>query len=470
MDLLYLVCRSNGVYAYRRRITSPQMQVACGTMMFDRSLKTRDPLKAAELWKVKNTEFEAMQAKADGTAVDQHEWKLLLAAAAAHGLARPDASKIGPVDYEMEHGRHMAFIDAYLVEMKKLTPQQLSAPFANKPPKTSGDMLLKAVLEGRERPPVLLREVVGAYLKDHGRQSSYNDLAKQVELVISALEKVMGRANPPIQMIDRGAAYAFRDSLTAKGNAIGTIKRRIGTIKAILNHGEHRFDLPDWRNPFNKIKLPQDDDTAGEVKRDPLTLDDIRNVRDHQSGMNDDARDIWHLMMFTGAGPNEARGLQWGEVHLDDATPHFEVKPNGRRRLKVGERKRRIPLVGTALTMMRRRRESAIEGSSDVFPRYAHHPDANTLSATLGKPMRAAKVWRKSRKVPYSLRHSVKDWLRRGGQRDLQLLIMGHGHGEGRAASGYGGDDLLDKQATYLRGALGAAGVIDYPALEDRKA
>ncbi|WP_371156985.1 hypothetical protein [Jannaschia sp. 2305UL9-9] len=172
-------------------------------------------------------------------------------------------------------------------------------------------------------------------------------------------------------------------------------------------------------------------------------------------------------MMFTGLSPDEARGLQWAEVHLDDPTPHFEVRPNGRRRLKKGQRRRRVPLVGSALAMMRERRQKAAQGTSDVFPRYCHQRNANTLSASLVKPMKAAGVWQKTVKVPYSLRHSVKDWLRRAAPTNMQLLIMGHGHGEGRAAGGYGGDDLLDMQAQHLEAALRRGGVIDYPTLPD---
>lgn len=287
--------------------------------------------------------------------------------------------------------------------------------------------------------------------------------------MVAGLEDSMGRKDPAIHLIDEDVAYAYRDSLIAKSNALGTVQRRITTIKAILNHGKKRFKLKDWDNPFNGLEMPEDDGIAGEVKRDSLTIEDIRKVRDSHTSINDDAADIWHLMMFTRMGPNESRGLQWDEVHLDDATPHFEVKPNGRRRLKVGERRRRVPLVGTALTMMQRRRNSATGGTSDVFPRYCHQRNANGLSATLVKPMKAADVWVKTRKVPYSLRHSVKDWLRRTTPTNIQLLIMGHGHGESGSAGGYGGDDLLDLQAKHLGAALEAGGVINYPVLPERK-
>lgn len=320
---------------------------------------------------------------------------------------------------------------------------------------------------GAERPPVTISNAVEAYLKDRELRSSYADLSKQVQLVASGLEDSMGQKDPAIHLIDEEVAYAYRDSLIAKGNSLGTVQRRVTTIKAVLNHGKKRFKLKDWDNPFNGLEMPEDDGLAGEQKRLPLSLDEIRKVRDQHESLNDDAKAVWHLMLFTGVRPNEARGLLWDEVHLDHPTPHFEVRPNARRRLKVGETQRRIPLVGSALTMMQDRRNDASSGQQEVFPRYVHHRNANSLSATLVKPMKKAKVWAKYVKVPYSLRHSVKDWLRRTAPEGIRSLIMGHGHGEGRVASGYGGDDLLDMQATHLTAALEIGGVIHYPILRE---
>lgn len=467
MDLPHLKMAATGNAKYRRRVTSPAMRDMIGKAAVEWSLKTRDPAKIVERWKEADARFEALLAKAEGTTSEQARWDLLRDAAVAHGLAAPDATKIGPVDHQLESGRFDAFTAAALAEADKLTPQQARAKFGEGKAVTAFELLAKAQLFGVERPPLPLSEVAKAYLRDRESRSGYHDIEKQVGMVVAALGEVVGKADPAITSINRTTAYAFRDKLAAKGNSLGTIRRRITTIRAVLNHAERRFDLPNWRNPFNRIELPEDDGVAGEEKRLPLTLDEIRKVRPVMSRSNDDLQGIYHLMMFTGLSPDEARGLQWDEVHLDDPTPHFEVRPNGRRRLKKGQRRRRVPLVGSALTMMRERRQNAAQGTSDVFPRYCHQRNANALSASLVKPMKAAGVWQKTVKVPYSLRHSVKDWLRRAAPTNMQLLIMGHGHGEGRVAGGYGDDDLLDMQARHLEAALRRGGVIDYPALPD---
>lgn len=465
MDLPHLKLGKTGNAKYRRRVTSPQMQTMLGKAAVEWSLKTRDPIKIVEAWKEAHARFEALEAKASGQTTEQTRWDILLEAAVEYGLAPADADKIGPIDAELEAGKFKAFTDAILAEADKMPPQQLAAKFANNPPTNALMELLRAKVYGVERPPVPLSDAVKMYLKDREGRRSYPDLVKQVELAVSGLEAAMDKPDPPIASIDRTAAYAYRDSLTARGNGLGTVRRRITTIKAVLNAADKRFDLGGWRNPFNGIELPEDDGEAGEEKRRSLTLEDIRKVRDKQGDMNADARDIWHLMMFTGLSPDEARGLQWSEVFLDDPTPHFEVRPNGRRRLKKGQRRRRVPLVGSALRMMQERRSEATSGNPDVFPRYAAQRNANSLSAVLVKPMKAAGVWEKTVKVPYSLRHSLKDLLRRTSPRNMQLLLLGHGFGEGRAADGYGEDDLLDLQAEHLKKALELGGVIEFPKL-----
>lgn len=463
LELPYLKIGKAGNAKYRRKVTSEAMRAMVGKDAIEWSLKTKDPLKIVDAWKEAHTRFEALLAKAEETTVAHIEWEMLHKAAVEHGLVRPEATQIGPVDAEMHGALHSDFTSAILDEAGKLSVQQMNVPFANNPPKTANDLLIKAQVLGVTKPPVLLSEGVKHYLRDREKKSSYPDIEKQVGLVVAALGEAMSAKDPEIKAIDEDAAYTFRDNLIAKGNAISTVERRVTTIKAILNAAKKRFRLREWDNPFNGMELPVDDGHGGEVKRDPLTLDEIRRVREKMHTANQDLQDIWHLMLFSGLGPNECRGLQWSEIYLDDPTPHFEVKANARRRLKAGERHRRVPLVGSALAMMRRRHAEAVAGEGDVFPRYSEARNANSLSAALVKPMKAADVWVKSRKVPYSLRHSVKDWLRRTTPTNIQLLLMGHGHGEGRSASGYGGDDLLDKQAEYLEAALKVGGVFDYP-------
>lgn len=467
MDLKYLKLSDSGGNAKYRRRVPEALQAEFGVKAVEWSLGTKDPLKIVQAYAKAHERFETKMSQLGGASRDQVEWDIALRAAVSHGLVPPEAGSIGPVDFEGETNKFNAFIDAILTEADKLSHMQMNASYANKPPPSAFELLNKAQLLGIKRPPVLLHTAVEGYLKDREGRSTYRNLSKQAWLAVRGLETAIGRENPPVHEITVEQAYTYRNSLADKGNKIGTIERRITSIKAILNHFVKRFSVMDWSNPFNGIEMPQDDGVAGEVKRQSLSLNDIRKSVPAIQRLNEDARDIWHLMMFSGAGPNELRGLLWSEVDLNHPTPHFEVRGNSKRRLKTGERNRRVPLVGSALTMMRRRSNDALSDSEGVFPRYVDRPDRNTVSAVLIKAMKAADIWVKESKVPYSLRHSMKIWLRRTTPTNIQLLILGHGHGEGRVASEYGDDDLLDRQARYMVEALQLAGVFEYPEFSE---
>jgi hypothetical protein len=58
MDLPHLKLAKTGNAKYRRRITSPEMRVMLGRTAVEWSLKTRDPVKIVEAWKVAHAKFE----------------------------------------------------------------------------------------------------------------------------------------------------------------------------------------------------------------------------------------------------------------------------------------------------------------------------------------------------------------------------------------------------------------------------
>jgi len=196
MELPHLKIGKTGNAKYRRRITSPQMRAMLGKSAVEWSLKTKDPLKFQEAWEVQHARFEAMESDADGRETSQVKWDELLKVAVEHGLARPDASQIGPIDSQKQSGTFDAFTDAALAEAKKLTLQRLNAKFTNNPPASAFRLLAEAQVFGAKRPPVPLGKAVEAYLKDRERRSSYADLSKQVGLVVAGLEGAMDKQDP----------------------------------------------------------------------------------------------------------------------------------------------------------------------------------------------------------------------------------------------------------------------------------
>ena len=235
------------------------MQAMLGVKAIEWSLGTKDPAKLFAAYSAAHSRFEAMEAKASATTVEQVEWEIAHGAAVRHGLAKPTDSKIGPADPMMEGGRFDAFTAAALTESDALTPTQAQVPFASKPPKTPFELLAKAQHRGIERPAVLLHTVVEACLKDKQRRSTYPDLEKQVWLAVRGLEEAIGKVNPPVVDLTIDDAYAYRDSLTAKGNSIATVKRRVSAIHAPLRNAIRRFGLTGWINPLSALEMPDDD-------------------------------------------------------------------------------------------------------------------------------------------------------------------------------------------------------------------
>lgn len=74
---------------YRRRVTSPAMQLMLGVKAIEWSLGTKDAAKVFAAYAAAHARFEAMEAKAAATTVEQVEWQIAHDAAVRHGLVRP---------------------------------------------------------------------------------------------------------------------------------------------------------------------------------------------------------------------------------------------------------------------------------------------------------------------------------------------------------------------------------------------
>jgi integrase len=277
------------------------------------------------------------------------------------------------------------------------------------------------------------------------------------------VKEVTKEADPLVEAINIDVAYAFRDAMRARGSARGTIKRRINTIRALLNFAKQRFQLSAYVNPFSGLDVPKTaSDRRAKDGRLPLTVEEIKRCNPFVMAKNADIADLWVMMMFTGARPRELLGLEWQDVDLDHDVPHVIIRPNAIRGIKTDSSVRKVPLVGKALEVVHSRANQATiqaYGTVPVFPRYASTSGYNTASNLMTKAMKQAGVWERITKVPYSLRHSHKDWMRRVAPEYWVNLI--HGHAQGGIAGNYGGDDMLDQLALYVEKACRTADVWD---------
>ena len=148
------------------------------------------------------------------------------------------------------------------------------------------------------------------------------------------------------------------------------------------------------------------------------------------------------------------------DVILDHPTPHIIIRNNELWRVKTGNSTRKVPLVGRALDVAKRRLAD-LEGEPGGTPfiaRYSHARGVDAADQLLTKDMKDAGVWVRQKKVPYSLRHASKDWVRRVATEYHADLI--HGHGGGSISRAYGSDDMLDILREKLTEALVMAGVM----------
>jgi integrase len=184
--------------------------------------------------------------------------------------------------------------------------------------------------------------------------------------VITALGEIVGKGDPPLDDLTLDVAEKFRQGMLGVGLAPNTVRRRITTIKAMLNcYIKDKRLTKEVDNNFNGLSVADPEGRLDRERREALALTDIKACVSHIQSKNVDIQDLWLLQMFTGARPKELSGLLWDDVDLVHATPHILIRANALRRLKTKGSKRAIPLVGVALEAMFARAKGRVEGIID---------------------------------------------------------------------------------------------------------
>ncbi|MCG7492400.1 site-specific integrase [Thalassobius sp. Cn5-15] len=230
--------------------------------------------------------------------------------------------------------------------------------------------------------------------------------------------------------IDRKDAVKFRDNLkemVAAGSIqADTANKSLGSIKTMMKY--YLLDLaPNTANPFDGLAL-----SAG--KKQQKTRPPIPSASIQQwlrsgvlDGLNDQARDILHVVVNTGCRPSEICGLLPHHIHLNANVPHFDLVEEGRE-LKTAASIRKVVVVGVALEAMRRNPEG--------FPRY--RGKHGTYSTAVNKYLRENKLTGDNGLSFYGLRHAFKDRLRAANMSDsLMDQLMGHTEKGEKYGEGY---------------------------------
>lgn len=248
-----------------------------------------------------------------------------------------------------------------------------------------------------------LSEALELYLrlKGVGKDKVFHRGAERnVQSVIDVL------GDRPLDEYVSSDAAAYRDYLLKKGLTTNSVKRNFSTIRSIINLCIQEHGL-DCKNAFSRVYLPDLDDSK---KRNPIPIENIRQIQQDCREADDEARWLVALISDTGMRLSEAAGLHIDDIKLDEKVPHIDLKPHAWRSLKTKGSQRQIPLVGASLWAAQRIKQTNTD-SPYAFPRYtsAKGTNGNSASAAINK-------WLKPR-VPegcviHSFRHSLRDRLR----------------------------------------------------------
>lgn len=278
-----------------------------------------------------------------------------------------------------------------------------------------------------------------AFYLDEKKEPDPFKRKKQLQRFARAQRNLLNVTKQDIALskLTRAHARRLRDNLL-RSMKVTAVRRNINDVKAVMSMAIREHDL-NLNNPFAKLEYPKPTDAAVDL-RHPLPADVIRSMyvdlTSDQTLLN-----IWTLIHHSGAQSAEILGLSSADVNLDDPIPHFDIKPQGLRSVKDRSRIRKVPLVGRALEVAKCLMDQTQPGTA-LFPKYADTSKHDSFSQATRKRLR--KFTDNPKHVVYSLRHNMKDALRKAGVGErVELALLGHSD-ERTASSQYGSGVGLD--------------------------
>ena len=410
----YTELKADGIYRYRRRV-APKLQELVGKARLYRNLgKTKADV--LNNYSRVHSEVEGILSQAQDTLNQQQETsaqaradyakkserdKVLHLVHEHYGKEASEMLAIGQVDENFEHAL-MGLADDLAGTIDPRTEKLLW-----------GGKLPDEV--------ITLSSVFDAYYeykktdRPKANKRLHNRLMANKQNLITAWGGVKVD-KMPVEQLSRKDANAYRDLLLLSTKP-SSVSRNISLVSASINWHAKENGL-DLVSPFNGIIIKD----AGHTKNDrlPLSADEISQV-------NDVVRDkkawpMWVMMRDTGMRTAEVSGLLVGDVSLQDRT--VAIQPNRIRDLKTAGSTRTIPLSDELIELLQPHRQNKDDADA-LFSAYGTPTGADALSASLRKHLRT--VVKEKRKVPYSLRHSMKDALRNvGADGELIDAILGH--------------------------------------------
>ncbi|MCK4861941.1 MAG: tyrosine-type recombinase/integrase [Rhodobacteraceae bacterium] len=295
--------------------------------------------------------------------------------------------------------------------------------------------VVSAVLGTAEAPRPVLSTVVQEYFeltRDRLKGKSPDQIRRWQNPRLRAVRNFIGQiADKPIGGITREDALVFRNwwsNRVAGGMDASSANKDFGHLSDLFRTW-CELKGHDLDNPFARLRFQEGEKKTGA----PFSPDWIANhllAKDAFIGLGDEARDIFLVMINTGARPSEIIDANPEDFSVDAEIPVFSIKPNSKRALKTRQSRRDIPLLGVSLKAAKRLIKS--DGLARYKGKSAH------WSAAINKHLTENNLRETPRHTAYSLRHSFEDRMLEGGIDDrIRAELMGHKYA--RPAYGLGG-------------------------------
>ena len=452
--MLYAQRSRHGIWKYRRAI--PQaLRLAAGRSEINVTLSTRDDLEAQLAYVKAHGEAEAylktlvkLAANPKSANSDKEIWELgkaymqqiKLPYVPLDDLKAQESFDDGPSQFE----QRLDYVEDLGIDVSdpRTRDGEINASWK-----------AKAILGALKRPQFCMSDALRVYFEQRAPELATMSpkQAKRYRLnkvsAINSLEHALG-ADKPHASLTRADARSLRDYFRHKGLAISTVNKHVGTVATIWKVAAQDQEVA-LANPFMGHEIS--DPVPAIEKRSPLSPNEVASLLARRDHMSPDLAVVLTLLAYTGARIAEVTGLRLNDFLRGNSTgvPHLVLQPNELRGLKNHSSRRRVPVLGEALTSL----EAMVEGKSPdssqpIFKRYCRDNGPTNASAALMKHLRAAGINDKKKAI-HSLRHTVKQALRDVGcPKDVSDAIQGHSSGD--ASASYGSGHSLQVMAKWL--------------------
>jgi len=326
--------------------------------------------------------------------------------------------------------------------------------------------LIAAVLGGVEQPGLRLSALadhVEELAKDENRFKNETQLRKWRGGNRRALAQAIEAIGEDIPVRDFTAEHAMKHLLwlekkvARKEIAADTVKKELTYAAGCLKRYYRAAGVVDAPRPYAGLSVSKgvaklNHKSKDERRKRELDVEWIKSTLlapGLLEGLNPEARDILLVAVETGCRQSEIYNTPLADINIHNEYPHFLLRPvEGVREIKNTASERIVPLVGVALSAMRR---IVARGG---FKTYA---GKDSWSAAVNKYLRERGALPEGHTIG-GLRHAWEGRMRRAGIAvDERGVMMGHSVSLIRDREEYGDFTLEERLAFAQRVALDVA-------------